>query len=681
MARTLRGPGGRPPEGRDSVSGYLCALRMAARDAARSKGRTALVLAMIGFPTTLIVMLAVLMRTAEPTRTVVAGEGEPVSEGAAVAETAIGALVVTMIVLQVVLLAGPSFVVDVRRRRRDLALVAAAGGEARHLRAVVLAGGLVIGGVAALGGAALGIAGSALAKPVIEAVNDDKLGPFRVPWGLVVITMLVAAGSGVLAALVPARQAARMDVVSALAGRRDPPGRARRGLPLLGGLLVVAGIGISLVGVRVMREFGAALGAAAIIIGLVMVCPAVVGASGRVASRLPLPLRLAVRDAARNRARTAPAVAAITAAVAAVTALAIGGASDFRQREIEYRPELPMGTTLVRMPMERADEVGRAVRADLAGVPVQTLKVLPYEEGSCDRAATPGCPSVLVAGKDDDGMREILLDNVVGGPREARLLLGRDDPAVSAALTAGKVVMFRSRPPASGTTTMRIQYQDGQGKGRVIRDVPAVAAAGEPHVRTIIPPAVAARTGLPLHTEAYGVDRADHRVTKAEESRLKTTISRYTPESELVYVERGFTESLDGVLLLLAGVAAALVLGGALISTGLAAADARPDLATLAAVGARPRTRRVLTMAQAVVVAGIGCWLGIAGGLVPGFAVTRPLTEDLEASDGSVPAHGAILDVPWLLLIAIGVVVPLVAALAAGMFTAGRLPMTRRAAG
>ncbi|MFD0904251.1 ABC transporter permease, partial [Actinomadura sediminis] len=55
--------------------------------------------------------------------------------------SAIVALTGAMILLQVVLLAGPAFAVDVRRRRRLLALVAVAGGGPRHLRAVVLAGG------------------------------------------------------------------------------------------------------------------------------------------------------------------------------------------------------------------------------------------------------------------------------------------------------------------------------------------------------------------------------------------------------------------------------------------------------------------------------------------------------------------------------------------------------------
>ncbi|GAA1823452.1 FtsX-like permease family protein [Actinomadura chokoriensis] len=653
---------------------YGFALRLARQDALRAKGRTALVLGMIGLPICAVVALAVLRATST------ARDRSAGAEPASAAESAVLALIVAMIVLEVVLLAGPAFVVDVRRRRRDLALVAASGGEGRHLRAVVLASGLLLGGTAAVGGAALGIAAAALAAWTAEARGAEPLGPFTVPWLLVAATMLVGAGSGLLAALVPAAQAARTDVVAVLSGRREAPAAARRGWPVAGGVLVVAGVALCLEGVRKWREFGAAIGAAAIIIGLVLTCPWLVGAAGRLARRLPLPLRLAVRDAGRNRARTAPAVAAIMAAVAGITALAIGGASDFRQEQIEYQATLPMGSALVRPPLDRADAVGEAVRRDLPGVPVVTLKALPGPDGGCVGDDWSKCPAVTFAAERDENASFDLMDNVVGGAREARMVLGRDDPAVTAALDAGKVVLFRAAPLAGGTTTAKVFYweDDEEHVVRTVEDLPAVVAAGDPHVRAIVPPRVAERIGLPVRTEAFGVDRADHRVTEAEQARLDRTLDGFTRNEGSVYVERGFTGSFGKVTLMLAAVAAALALGGSLIATGLASADALPDLATLGAIGARPRTRRLLTMGRAAFIAALGCWLGIAGGFVPGIAVTRPLTSDVEVTGAA--AHGAIVDVPWTLLLAVGIGIPLLVALVAGAFTRSRLPMARRLA-
>ncbi|GGQ34343.1 putative ABC transport system permease protein [Actinomadura coerulea] len=656
---------------------YVFALRMARQDALRAKGRTALVLAMIGVPIGVVVALAVLSSTAD------AGAGGE-SGAPSAAESAVLAMIVAMVVLEVVLLAGPAFMVDVRRRRRDLALVAASGGAGRHLRAVVLASGLLLGGIAALAGTGLGIAAAALVART--ASGPDGFGPLTVPWTAVAVTMLLGAGSGLFAALVPARQAGRMDVVAALAGRREPPGRARRGLPIAGGVLVLAGVAASLEGVRVLREFGAALGAAAIIVGLVLATPWIVEATGRLAPRLPLPLRLAVRDGARNRPRTAPAVAAIMAAVAGVTALAIGGASDFRQRQVEYRAALPHGSALIRVPQGKDEgAAAAAVQRDLPGVPLVPMRTLPGPWGECLTADTSKCPALSFSVEHDGARSDEILPIVAGGAREARMLLGRDDPAVASALDAGKIVLFRVRPPGHGTVTAAVTYweDDKEHTAATIEDLPAVAAQGDPHVPAIVPPKVAemlaAKAGVPIRTEAYGVDRADHRVTKAEEARLTRTMRTFGNDASAVRVERGFTESFGKITLVLGAAAAALALGATLIATGLAAADARPDMQTLRAVGARPRTRRLLTMGRGAFIAGLGCWLGIAGGLVPGLAVTRPLTDSLEET-GAAP-HGTIVDIPWLLLVALAVGVPLVAACVAGAVTGGRLPAVRRTPG
>jgi hypothetical protein len=82
--------------------------------------------------------------------------------------------------LEIVLLAGPAFAVGARRRRRDLALLAAAGGTPAHLRRIVLADGVVLGALAAAGGVALGILAAAAGRPLLEEhVAHFRSGGFR----------------------------------------------------------------------------------------------------------------------------------------------------------------------------------------------------------------------------------------------------------------------------------------------------------------------------------------------------------------------------------------------------------------------------------------------------------------------------------------------------------------------
>lgn len=126
------------------------------------------------------------------------------------------------------------------------------------------------------------------------------------------------------------------------------------------------------------------------------------------------------------------------------------------------------------------------------------------------------------------------------------------------------------------------------------------------------------------------------------------------------------------------GIAGALVAVAALISTALAQAEAKTDLATLAALGATTRTRRALAGSQALVVALLGAGLGVLVGLAPGVVLAIGLTGDSSLADPSAPPPPAIVVVPWLGLSAVVVAVPLLAALLAAA-SVRRIPvMTRR---
>jgi putative ABC transport system permease protein len=120
------------------------------------------------------------------------------------------------------------------------------------------------------------------------------------------------------------------------------------------------------------------------------------------------------------------------------------------------------------------------------------------------------------------------------------------------------------------------------------------------------------------------------------------------------------------------------MLGGTLTATFLALSDARPDLATLAAVGAAPRTRRAVAASYAVVVGLVGSVLGAVVGFVPGIAVTYPLTGQGWAHDidPTLPSH--YLDVPWLLIGTLVLGLPLLTAAIVGLTARSRLPLVAR---
>ena len=130
-------------------------------------------------------------------------ERYPGFEGGNDQQLGVAALAGGLAMLEVILLAGSAFAVTARRRRRDLALVAAAGATPAQLRRIVLADGVVLGTVAAVSGVALGIAAAAASRPLLERLSSIRTGAFRVFPEALAALAAVAVVTGVLAALVP----------------------------------------------------------------------------------------------------------------------------------------------------------------------------------------------------------------------------------------------------------------------------------------------------------------------------------------------------------------------------------------------------------------------------------------------------------------------------------------------
>lgn len=598
------------------------------------------------------------------------------------AEREVLAIVVTAIVLQVVLLAGPAFAVGVRRQRRDLALVAAAGGGPADVRRAVLAQALLLGLGAGVLGAVLGLAVSPAVVALIPRwVDDVAFGPYDVMWSAVVAAVVLGAVAAFLAALVPARQVANQEVSAALTGRPSRPGR-RTGWPLVGLALVVGGLALCFTrGVRPGGETAVASGTIAVVLGTVFLTPLVLAGVGRLGRALPLPLRLAVRDTTRQRARSTPAVAAVMATVAGITALAIAGSSDFEQSRRAYTFSYPLGATVLSQYGSGVDEAGDSAggAAGVSFTPIGTAGVEQIE-GSGGRFVHVWIESG--PGEDWSGFTEV----AVATPEELAAWGVELTPAQADALRSGQALVSRSALDTDGR--LRLTVGEEAADGTTSRDVAlagqvadlgmgAVPQGPEPTVaRAVISPETARAEGI-----AYERVRAiAGEVLSAEQIRQVRTALRDVPGDQSLQTERGFQETFTLELILLIGAGGLAVLIGTLSATGLALADARPDLATLAAVGAGPGTRRSIAAAQAVVLGVLGAAMGVAVGFAPGLAATWPLTSDRWVGSALADDAGPVIDIPWGILAMIVVVVPLVAAAAAALVTRGHVPLTRRLA-
>ncbi|MDT0342247.1 ABC transporter permease [Streptomyces litchfieldiae] len=643
---------------------------------------------------------------------------------------------VSLIILEICLLAGPAFAVGARRSRRQLGLVGSNGGDRRHLRAIMLASGVVLGAVAAVIGVVGGLVLTLLAHPLIENQSGSRFGPwdFRVLElvGIAVLAVLV----GLCAALVPAFSAARSSVLDSLTGRRGVR-RSGRVLPVIGVCALVLGAALAIVGGLTMNSsVVVAAGSIMAELGLVALTPLLVGVFGRLARWLPLAGRLALRDAARNRGRTAPAVAAVLAAVAGTVAVATALASDDAEHRADYRPMLPEGTVSIgswdfaENQLDRAgaiaeDSLPVDVRADAYRIRVGAEGCDPYDfdpANACGLAEAvvpperlcplwqPEAESLTVAERrelnDDprcaEGDQGWAIEGsalTVAGP-ELLTVLGVD-PAqaeeAARALERGEAVAFNDRTvDDEGRITVQVyetQPENWNEDGSPAEEPDAVATFTAHRVDAkgygfppIISPTAAEAQGL--DTELAEIYYSTTRVpTGAEEQAFDAMLAEELGTPPSTYIEDGYESEAAMGLLILGLAAMVITLGAAGIATGLAQADSEADLATLAAVGAAPRVRRTLSGLQCGLIAAMGVLLGAVSGLIPamGLRLAEHRSEVASWEDsvdqgwGSGPRPELFIELPWATFAQLIVVVPLVACLLAALLTRSRMHLARRA--
>ncbi|MFC4145440.1 FtsX-like permease family protein [Micromonospora mangrovi] len=627
-------------------------------------------------------------------------------------ETAGNALLVGGLgLLEVVLLVGPAFAVGVRRRRRDLALVAVAGGDHVHLRRVVLADGVVLGAGGAALGLLLGTAAAFAGRPLVEQyLTHARFGAYRVFPAALAAIAAVAVLAGVLAALAPALAAARQDVVAGLAGRRDAPRHRRRWL-VIGVLLALGGSLTAAVGASRSNPTTVLAGLVLGELGLVFVTPTLIGLLARTGRLLPLAPRLALREASRNRSSAAPAISAVMAAVAGSVAVGVYLASDDARTRTDWQPGIPPGNVLLvpgdavppalpALPavVERARAVLPAASVVAVAQPACAHPVSQDDYCSVSAVLPPEltCPYETTEFRSAAGRRRALADPrcvrptripdgiyvpavVDGDGATLPVLTGApagEVAAASAVLRAGGVVVTDPRYLVDGRVTVTASGPtDGPATPpTATATLPGyVLHGGVPVDRLLLSPAAAARVGLVGRPLGYAIDTTGP-PTVAQQERLAADLR---PVAELVVQVEQDSSGPDRrpLLLLLAVGAGVITLGAAGAATGLAAAEARRDLSTLAAVGASPRVRRILSLCQAGVIAVLGSVLGLVAGTGSAVIILTSVNRRLAESWPVQSPYPVV--VPWSTL-GVLVVVPLLAMLGAALFTRSRLPVERR---
>lgn len=605
-----------------------------------------------------------------------------------VAATAAAAVLATaaQALLLVSLVAAAGFIAVAQRRLRQLGMLGAVGATKRHLRLVVIGNGVVIGSIAAVAGAVLGLAGWIAVAPWIEGSVGYRIDPFNVPWWLIGGAMVLALVAGVGAAWWPARMVARIPITRALSGRPASMRPAHHSA-LLAALLIALGVGALIAADRSSVPLVLA-GTLLTGVGILLASPLAVHAMGRLARSLPVAPRLALRDLSRHRTRSAFALAAIGFTLAmpvasVVTARAeeqatgLGNVSE-RQLLVWTRdPSQPEGVS----PMftEDPSDAGfspflpRLTDADLTEMEAQVEEISRTLDGSTvvalELATDPaledtpdGRLAATVAMRTEIGFLDIA-PVFVATPRLLEIY-GLDLQAID---PVAEIITVPPSDRLPEQTRAELQGDElwfgnvsGEGGGLTPEPISAVQSLTSGYTSIpgsfIAPDALRARnwesvpvgwlieTAAPITTKQLNAARSI-----AADAGLLIESRREEHDASALH----WQATLIGML---------VALGVLAMTVGLIRNEGARDLRTLTATGATTGIRRTLTATTAAGLALCGALLGTAGAyLALGASYAREL--------------GVLTPVPIAHLATIVIGVPLAAALA-GWLLAGREPQS-----
>jgi putative ABC transport system permease protein len=543
-----------------------------------------------------------------------AGAGVQVRSNEADTASVMVLVLATIGLVFVGLLAVAGFAVMAQRRLRALGMLGAIGASHRHIRLVLLANGVVIGGVGALVGAIVGVAGWVALGPQLESLLGHRINRFNLPWTPVLIAVLLATVTAVVAAWWPARAAARIPVVAAVSARPAPPRPAHR-FAALGTVLLVLGL-VSLFLAQQTKPPFILGGVLATAIALLLLAPVGVATVGRLARRAPLAARLAMRDLARYRARSGAALAAIALAmgIAAVVALSTGvsvakataptGGNLPADQIIVWLSRESMNGPMPTLSATQVDPIRRQVdtiAADLHATSVLPLTGAVDPDGPLERG---GRPPVVLAKPHAAGNGSIEYSS---------------NETIPVFVATPELLAYYGIDPASSnagtdllTPRASIAGYDLIGGGArnwhpALQHVTLPSYSSLPNV--LITRYGMTRNRMHLTTIPVGwLVKAPRALTPAQIDKAQQTAvaaGLYVESRPTGADQRRLADDFTA-----AGITMAL--GVLAMTVGLIRSETARDLRTLTAAGARRRTRRALTAATAGALALCGAIIGTA---------------------------------------------------------------------
>ena len=534
------------------------------------------------------------------------------------------------------LIVAAAFIVGIRRRQREIGLIASAGASRFQVLISILMSATFASLLSVICALGLGLLVSWMIHPYLDHWNGRRNGPFEICWSAHLLAAMMGVFTAVLSALIPAISASRMPIKEALSSRRPIPGLPVRSLSLgiivlfVAILLVVnakqlaIGMGWREESSTLLVMLGSVLG----VFGIGICCPWILVVISKCSTWLPLPWRLAIRETGRFRTRNGPIIASIVAGMA----LSVTFASIYKSvLSLDHDVTQMFGEDQVLVVGPAAESAARKIIEELDGqVP----------SASIAKVTILGRPVVVFDHSRPNQTSQI---GVWNKDILATLGVKDKDGAIQSALERG--VLLSLTKDAGSNASLRLP---GSKKTLASPQVVSIDARRIGPIGYLMAPNAMVNhnwtsrrgvMGRDMETRLVRLESSVDRslLTKAAKVAAQFPATTVTAQCEFK-PDRSQLLSFFFVTLLSGLFVTA-------VATALASAESQSDQRILATVGAPPSVSRHQSAARSAFLALLGCILAIPAGMLPAWGILNSISR-LEFA------------VPWIEVLFIATILP-----------------------
>jgi putative ABC transport system permease protein len=514
-----------------------------------------------------------------------------------------------------------TFSMLVAQRTREIGLLRAVGASRGQVTRSVLLEALVVGLVGSVVGLAAGVGVAYGLRALMNATGAGMpTGSMAFETSTVVWAFAVGVGVTTVAALLPARRAARITAVEAISEHARPQAASLRRRLLVGAVLGVAGVGALFTGLTDAADppvLFVGIGIAAIFLAVTTLSPFISRPLVRVLA-LPLPRlfktpgRLSRENALRNPRRTSATAGALMIGLALVSTFTVMGSS--LKESFGKAIEESFGADYV-LSTENFMPVSTDLATRVAAVDgVETVGsirwgVAKFGEGDGKDWIAAVQPEVL-----DELMTVEMVAGEASALRQDQLLVAKPI-AESEGWTVGQELPAEFAATGASTITLGGVYEPNPMAGDYLISMGLYDRSFSERLDAAVMLRFA--EGADVEAATAGVEKVIEAFPNIELLDLQ----------EFTAVQQGFVDTILALVTALLALAILIAMFGIVNTLALAVFERTHEIGLLRAVGMSRRQLRRMIRLESVIIATFGAVLGLALGAAFGWAIVSSLAD------------------------------------------------------